>query len=195
MGVALEAAERFEHDMKHPGDRNGPLGQTGILVYRALWRRANRGTGRCDPSIKKLMYDANLSRRAVVEALKRLWDWGFVRWIRRLSHTGSMTIRGPQVAQATNAYELRVLPEHIVCRVPRWRERYRPKLRPRPPSDPAPRQRRSKSPELRVWAAWGRMGERIHAHLRAVWDRRQVARDQRESTQGVHTQQAVLDST
>lgn len=195
MGVALEAAERFDCHHKPKGSRNGPIGHVGLEVYRALWRRVNFRSGRCDPSIQGLMKATGRSRAAVVGALKRLWGVGLVRWIRRFAYTGQRAIRGPQVAQATNAYELRVLAEPFLSLLsPGKRAKYRPKMRPARPPEPAPRKRGRQSPMQRVGAAWGRMGETIRDQLSAramarllALGARLQAMDERESTEGDQT--------
>lgn len=166
MALSLEAAERFDREHKGKGDRNGPIGHVGLEVYRALWRRVNFMNGRCDPSLVRLMADTRRSRQAVVEALKRLWDLGLVRWIRRLVYTGRRGIAGPQVEQATNAYELRILPEDFLDLLPKAkRARYAPKGTQRQPPPRARNERSKKSTAARVWAAWGRMSEAISEHL------------------------------
>jgi len=168
MALSLEAAERFERHAKAKGARNGPLGHVGLEVYRALWRHANFQSGRCDPSIAGLMLATRRSRRAVVAALKRLWSCGLVRWIRRLVYTGERATRGPQVQQATNAYELRTLPDALLSLLPAGkRNRYRPQVRPAPAPSTAARQRGNKPPMFRVSAAWERMGSRIKTALLA----------------------------
>lgn len=200
MALALEAAERFDRHGKPKGARNGPIGHVGLEVYRALWRRANFRSGRCDPSIEGLMRDTRRSRRAVVTALKRLWNIGLVRWIRRFVYTGERAIRGPQVSQATNAYELRMLPEAFLALLPAAkRNRYHPRPRPvaRPAPSTAPRKRGKQSTFYRVGAAWGRMDDAIRAALLApmssgldALSARLKALDERESTQADQTMPA-----
>lgn len=190
MAMAIEAAERFDREHKMKGERNGPIGHVGLEVYRALWQFANFRDGRCDPSLTGLMKATRRSRRAVVEALKRLWNVGLVRWIRRFVYTGLVTVRCPQVEQATNAYEMRTLAAGFLRLLSAaQRARYRPKCRPAP----APRERGKKSPMQRVGSAWGRMGAAIRDHLGAAALRKLEAagalmeRLERESTQADQT--------
>jgi len=110
MRVALKAAERFDLARKNKGRRNGPLGYTGLLVYRALWRFVRFRDGCLCPSIERLMKATRLARATVVGALKRLAACGFLTWIRRLEYTGGTGVRGREVRQATNAYALGVPP-------------------------------------------------------------------------------------
>ena len=105
--LALRAAEKFDVAGKAKGRRNGPLGHVGLEVYRALWRRVDFKTGRLEPSIEWLMKTCRRSRAAIVGALRRLKAHGFIDWIRRFEWVdGPPGVRGPQVRQATNAYQL-----------------------------------------------------------------------------------------
>lgn len=108
MRLALKSAERFDVAHKNKGRRNGPLGYTGLLVYRALWRFIRFRDGCLCPSIERIMKACRLSRGAVVGALKRLRSHGFLTWQRRLEYTGEPGVRGREVRQATNAYALAV---------------------------------------------------------------------------------------
>jgi hypothetical protein len=108
MRVALKAAERFDLARKHKGRRNGPLGYTGLLVFRALWRFVRFRDGCLCPSYPRLMRATGLSKGAVAGALKRLAAAGFLTWRRRLEYTGEVGVRGREVRQATNAYALAV---------------------------------------------------------------------------------------
>lgn len=108
MRLALKAAERYDLARKNKGRRNGPLGYTGLLVFRALWRFIRFRDGCLCPSISRLMTACRLSRGAVVGALARLRANGFLTWQRRLEYTGGDGIRGREVRQATNAYALAI---------------------------------------------------------------------------------------
>lgn len=106
MRVALKSAERFDLAHKNKGRRNGPLGYTGLLVYRAMWRFIRFRDGCLCPSYERLMRATRLSKGAVAGALKRLRAHGFLTWQRRLEYTGEAGVRGREVRQATNAYAL-----------------------------------------------------------------------------------------
>jgi hypothetical protein len=108
MRVALKAAERFDLAHKNKGRRSGPLGYTGLLVFRALWRFVRFRDGCLCPSYERLMRATRLSKGAVAGALKRLRACGFLTWRRRLEYTGEAGVRGREVRQATNAYALAV---------------------------------------------------------------------------------------
>ena len=108
MRLALKAAERYDLARKNKGKRNGPLGYTGLLVFRAMWRFIRFRDGCLCPSITRLMKACRLSRAAVVGALARLRFNGFLTWQRRLEYTGEVGVRGREVRQATNAYALAI---------------------------------------------------------------------------------------
>lgn len=109
IGNRLKAAERYEHryrreiQRKHPGRRNGPLGDVGLLVLKALYDLVDYRTGRLDPAIDTIAERICKARSAVIRAMRRLKEHGFLIWIRRtepVENNGA----GPQVRQITNAY-------------------------------------------------------------------------------------------
>lgn len=101
----IRAAEAYDRQRKQPGKRNGPLGHIAIELLRELYRIVDYKTGRLDPSIDFLMRQLRRSRAAIVHALARLKEHGFIEWIRRTEPTGNEGF-GPQVRQITNAYRL-----------------------------------------------------------------------------------------
>lgn len=103
IALRLKAAEQFDRQEKQPGSRNGPLGHIGIEVLRALYSIVNFKTGRLDPSIDHICSKIKRSRAAVVAALARLRQHGFLNWIRRTEKVENDG-PGPQVKQISNAY-------------------------------------------------------------------------------------------
>lgn len=103
IGLRMKAAERFDRTQKEAGRRNGPLGHIGLEVLRELYRIVDYKTGRLDPSIDYIMRRTRRARAAVVAALARLRQHGFLDWIRRTEPTDREGA-GPQVQQVTNAY-------------------------------------------------------------------------------------------
>lgn len=99
----IRAAEAYDRQRKEAGKRNGPLGHIAIELLRELYRIVDYKTGRLDPSIDYLMRQLRRSRAAIVHALARLKEHGFIEWIRRTEPTGNEGF-GPQVRQITNAY-------------------------------------------------------------------------------------------
>lgn len=108
----LRAAERYDRvqRLKHRQERNrrqnGALGHVGLEVLRELLRLIDWRTGRLDPAITTLADRLGRSVGAIVAALKRLRDHGWLSWIRRYEPTGNA--EGPQVRQISNAYALMI---------------------------------------------------------------------------------------
>ena len=101
----LQDAEAYDRCNKQPRKNNGPLGHVGIEVLRQLYRMVDFKTGRLEPSIETICHEIKRSRAAVVAALCRLREHGFVDWIRRAEPTSNEG-SGPQIRQITNAYWL-----------------------------------------------------------------------------------------
>lgn len=99
----IRAAEAYDRQRKQAGKRNGPLGHIALELLRELYRIVDYKTGRLDPSIDYLMRQLRRSRAAIVQAMARLREHGFLEWIRRTEPTGNEGF-GPQVRQITNAY-------------------------------------------------------------------------------------------
>ena len=103
----LYAAEQYDRAHKRPGQRQGPLGLTGIAVLREFYRVVDFRSGRLEPSIEYICKAVKLARRTVVKALNRLKEHGFLGWVRRTEPTFNEGA-GPQIRQITNAYWLTV---------------------------------------------------------------------------------------
>ncbi|MEV4935992.1 helix-turn-helix domain-containing protein [Sphingobium sp. LMA1-1-1.1] len=99
----IRAAEAYDRQRKQAGKRNGPLGHIALELLRELYRIVDYKTGRLEPSIDYLMRQLRRSRAAIVQAMARLREHGFLEWIRRTEPTGNEGF-GPQVRQITNAY-------------------------------------------------------------------------------------------
>jgi ribosome modulation factor len=106
----VAAAERLDRATKQPG-RGGILGRPALAVLRALAEVIDHGTGRLCPSWAWLEARTGYSRDSVWRALRRLHQAGLVAWIGRYQPTGLGRERGPQVAQTSSAYALRLPPE------------------------------------------------------------------------------------
>ncbi|MES3091799.1 replication protein A [Sphingomonas aerolata] len=100
----MRAAEVYDRKHKIAGKRNGPLGAIGVDVLRELMRMIDFKTGRLEPAIATLAERLRRSRGAIVSALARLKDHGFLNWIRRFEPIEDPDAFGPQVKQVTNAY-------------------------------------------------------------------------------------------
>jgi hypothetical protein len=100
----LRLAKEYDVIHKKKGERS-PLMANGIRVLEALLRNfLDFRTGQLDPALTALMKVTALSKNAVVDALKRLREHGFLDWVRRSERTTKVGEPGPQRQQATNAY-------------------------------------------------------------------------------------------
>lgn len=108
-GRLMRAAELYDRAGKRPGARNGSLGHVALEVLRALLRRIDYRSGRLDPALTTIMADIARSKGAVVQALARLRDHGFLAWIRRFVDVEAEGA-GPRVRQVSNAYRLAIPP-------------------------------------------------------------------------------------
>jgi hypothetical protein len=130
--AVLEAARKFDHEGKMPGDRMGPLGPSGLKVLEALLEIADKMTGRLEPAIATICDKAKLARATVCRALVRLKNEGWLSYVRRkqlLDNDGA----GPQIHQAPHAYwfKLKGRAEGLVRLA---LARIRRKVRPSPPA-------------------------------------------------------------
>lgn len=117
IALRMQAAEHFDRRTKVAGKRNGALGHVGLEVLRELYRIVDFKSGRLEPAIATICERIRRSRGAVVAAMARLKEHGFLKWIRRtepLDNDGA----GPQVRQITNAYGFG-LPERAAAWVKR----------------------------------------------------------------------------
>lgn len=103
IAARMKAAEHYDRSHKEAGKRNGPLVHIGIDVLRELYRMVDYKTGRLEPAIATICKRIRRLRAAVVSAMARLKEHGFLDWVRRSEPTGNQGA-GPQVRQITNAY-------------------------------------------------------------------------------------------
>ncbi len=103
VAMRMQAAEAYDREHKQKGKRNGPLGYIGLEVLRELYRMVDYQTGRLDPSINTICVRTRRSKQAVVDALNRLQEHGFLVRVRRAEAIENAR-QGPQVRQITNAY-------------------------------------------------------------------------------------------
>lgn len=99
----MKAAEAYDRQHKQKGKRNGPLGNVGLEVLRELYGMVDYRTGRLDPSLHTICERIRRSKQAVVDAMTRLQEHGFLVRVRRAQAIENAG-HGPQVRQITNAY-------------------------------------------------------------------------------------------
>ena len=99
-------AERFDRATKQAGKHGGVIGHTALKVYHALlFGFFNLKTGQLDPSYDAIAKRANLCRKAVWMALRRLKALGLIAWTRRCSD-GQDGAGRFKLRQETNAYQM-----------------------------------------------------------------------------------------
>ncbi len=114
----IRAIRRWERAQdKRPRAKNRAVGWIGIEVYAFLARQAVHKRGRiCDLALGSIAGILGVSRSAVIAALARLRDAGWIGWVRQFVWTGGEGVRGPQVEQAPNSYAIGA-PERELARL------------------------------------------------------------------------------
>lgn len=98
-----------ESRRRKKGQRMGSIGtlsRGARDLHQLLLNLAVRGSGRLEPSLEYLAEKIDTSIKVIHGWLKQLRAFGFLRWTRRYVETGRPGLRGPQVEQTTNAYQL-----------------------------------------------------------------------------------------
>lgn len=144
----VEAAKLHERATKQAGCRNGKLGYVAIRVIECLARMVDWTTGALEPAIDTIARETGNARSAVVLALRRLKEEGFLEWMRRTEPVDGDG-PGPRVRQITNAYRLAVpacwakrvamrVAQKLALRRKRAGEQQRAPRPPRTPAEPSP---------------------------------------------------------
>jgi len=111
----IDRAEVLERSTKGKGQRDGVLGQSALMVLRALLCHfLDIKSGRCDPSYKQIQKQTGFCVQTIAVALKRLERAGILDITRRIVRragqfwnelTGRFVWR-ERVEQQTNAYRV-----------------------------------------------------------------------------------------
>ena len=111
----MERAEELERSTKGRGQRDGVLGQSALMVLRALLCHfLDTKSGRCDPSYKQIQKQTGFCVQTISVALKRLERAGILDITRRIARKGmqvwneltSRFVWRERVEQQTNAYRV-----------------------------------------------------------------------------------------
>jgi hypothetical protein len=111
----LERAEALERSTKAPGQRDGVLGQSALMILRALvCHFLDTKSGRCDPSYKQIQKQTGFCVQTISLALKRLERAGILDITRRIARKGAQLwneligrfVWRERVEQETNAYRV-----------------------------------------------------------------------------------------
>ena len=111
----LDRAEALERSTKAPGQRDGVLGQSALMILRALvCHFLDTKSGRCDPSYKQIQKQTGFCVQTISLALKRLERAGILDITRRIARKGAQLwneligrfVWRERVEQETNAYRV-----------------------------------------------------------------------------------------
>lgn len=95
--------------LRKKGQRTGAAGTISFGAVRLaelLVGLAVRFRGRLEPPVEYLAGELNVPEKSIHAWKAQLKAHGFLDWQRRYVETGRQGVRGPQVAQTTNAYFL-----------------------------------------------------------------------------------------
>lgn len=107
--LRIFALEQYQATLRKPGQRvgaQGTISDGAVRLFKLFCNMAVKNRGRVEPSVQWLASARVLNRpMKVIHAWKaQLQEHGFLDWDRRYVETGRDGIRGPQVAQTSNAY-------------------------------------------------------------------------------------------
>ena len=111
--LVMDRAEALERSTKSPGQRDGVLGQSALMVLRALlFHFLDAKLGKLDPSYKQIQNQTGFCVQTIAAALKRLERAGILEIRRRIERKGKqiwndLTRRFVWlrwIEQVTNAY-------------------------------------------------------------------------------------------
>jgi hypothetical protein len=103
----MKAIERWERrQKKDPRKRNRAVGHVGVELYKYLCRRRASGKRLDNIAYGTIAGILGFARSAIVAAAARLRHFGWLIWVRTWRDTGEEGLRGPQVEQGINAYEI-----------------------------------------------------------------------------------------
>ncbi|MGD0046642.1 MAG: helix-turn-helix domain-containing protein [Bryobacteraceae bacterium] len=115
--LVMDRAEALERSTKAPGQRDGVLGQSALMILRALLCHfLDTKSGRCDPSYKQIQKQTGFCVQTIAVALKRLERAGILDITRRMARKGAKLwnefmgrfVWREWVEQQTNAYMVNV---------------------------------------------------------------------------------------
>jgi hypothetical protein len=113
--LVMDRAEALERRTKAPGQRDGVLGQSALMILRALvCHFLDTKSGRCDPSYKQIQKQTGFCVQTIAVALKRLERAGILDITRRIARKGAQLwneltgrfVWRERVEQQTNAYRV-----------------------------------------------------------------------------------------
>lgn len=115
--LVMDRAEALERSTKAPGQRDGVLGQSALMILRALlFHFLDPKIGKLDPSYKQIQEQTGFCVQTIAVALKRLERAGILDITRRMARKGAKLwnefmgrfVWREWVEQQTNAYMVNV---------------------------------------------------------------------------------------
>ncbi|MBB4797567.1 hypothetical protein HNP32_001291 [Brevundimonas bullata] len=107
--LRIFALERYQVTTRKAGQRfgaEGTISDGAVKLFRILCNMAVKHGGRVEPSVAWLASERvlNVPMKVIHKWKAQLQEHGFLDWDRRYVETGRQGVRGPQVAQTSNAY-------------------------------------------------------------------------------------------
>lgn len=107
--LRMFALERYQVTTRKAGQRfgaEGTISDGAVKLFRILCNMAVKHSGRVEPSVAWLAHKdrLNVPMKVIHKWKAQLQEHGFLDWDRRYVETGREGVRGPQVAQTSNAY-------------------------------------------------------------------------------------------
>ncbi len=161
--LVMERAEVLERSTKGKGQRDGVLGQSALMVLRALLCHfLDTKSGQCDPSYKQIQKQTGFCVQTIAVALKRLERAGILDITRRIVRRGAQIwnefmgrfVWRERVEQQTNAYMVNVpVPDRT-----EFGDLGMPLFKPKPGASSDSTSQRESTPRFlhRMGAAWRR---------------------------------------
>jgi hypothetical protein len=115
--LVMDRAEALERSTKAPGQRDGVLGQSALMVLRALlFHFLDAKLGKLDPSYKQIQKQTGFCVQTISQALKKLERAGILEIRRRIDRKGKQLwnelarrfVWLQWIEQMTNAYMVNV---------------------------------------------------------------------------------------
>lgn len=105
--LRMFALERYQVTTRKAGQRfgaEGTISDGAVKMFKILVNMAVKNSGRIEPSVGWLATTLNVPLKVVHKWKAQLQEHGFLDWEKRYVETGRQGVRGPQVAQTSNAY-------------------------------------------------------------------------------------------
>jgi hypothetical protein len=118
--LVMDRAEALERRTKAPGKRHGVLGQSALMILRALlFHFLDSKSGRLDPSYQQIHKQTGFCVQTIAVALKRLERAGILDITRRIVRKAENTNNArPCVPGYGQGPEITHIPARLILRIP-----------------------------------------------------------------------------